>query len=154
MGKYWGIILSSALLEFAARIAAAGLGATFSANPGLAFGLLKGSPALARALPALSLALLLGALWRLRHREDNRTLRPGLAVMAGGAAANLIDRLLQGAVRDWIPLPLSGRFIEGGLRFNLADAEICLGAAAVLWALLSYSREKGRDEPSPPSKSF
>lgn len=135
--KSLGIALAAALLEFAARSVAVHLGAKLSANPGVAFGLLGGRPALACALSALALAALLFCL--------SRFPRPGLAIMAGGAAANLLDRLLWGAVRDWIPLPFSEHFIPGGLRFNLADVEIALGAAAVLWGVL----KKGRDDPSP-----
>ena len=50
----------------------------------------------------------------------------------------------------FLPLPLSTYFIEGGLRFNLADVEIALGAAAVLWeALASANKKEGEGEPSP-----
>ena len=122
-----GVALLAALLEFAARGVAVRLGAGLRGNPGVAFGLLEGRPALACLLSALALTALLFCLWRFPH--------PGLAVMAGGAAANFIDRLLWGAVGDWIPLPFSEYFITGGLRFNLADVEISLGAAAVLWGV-------------------
>ena len=142
MRKSLGIVLAAALLEFAARGVAVRLGAELRGNPGVAFGLLGGTPSLACLLSALSLAALLFCLWRFPH--------PGLSVMAGGAVANLIDRLLSGSVMDWIPLSFSEHFIEGGLRFNLADVEISLGAAAVLWgALASVNKKEGEGEPSP-----
>ena len=98
----------------------------------MAFGLLGGTPSLACLLSALALSALLFCLWRFPH--------PGLSVMAGGAVANLIERLLSGSVMDWIPLPFSEHFIEGGLRFNLADVEIALGAALALWTWLRGER--------------
>jgi lipoprotein signal peptidase len=89
MRKSLGVVLAAALLEFAARGAAVRLGAELRLNPGVAFGLLGEHPALACLLSALALTALLFCLWRFP--------RPGLAIMAGGAAANLADRLLWGA---------------------------------------------------------
>ena len=64
-------------------------------------------------------------------------MRVGLAITAGGASANLVERLALGAVLDWIPLPFSSCLVPGGLFFNLADVEIGLGACLAAWAAVS-----------------
>ena len=123
-------VLLCALAEHAARGAAESLGFASNDNPGVAFGLLGNSPALATAVSCVALAVLLWLVFR--KKGLNPKTRLALSVMAGGAAANLMSRLIYGAVNDWIPLPFSDAFIPGGLFFNLADVEIALGAAAAL----------------------
>lgn len=53
----------------------------------------------------------------------------GLALALGGAAGNLCDRLLRGAVIDFIAI---GRWPA----FNLADSALVAGAALCIWAWL------------------
>jgi len=63
------------------------------------------------------------------------------ALIAGGAAGNLYDRLVHGAVVDWIDLHAGGWHWPA---FNLADCGIVIGAALVVLASLlpgSRSRE-------------
>ena len=57
--------------------------------------------------------------------------RLGLAIMAGGALSNFLERIILGYVIDWIPFPFS--FLE--INFNIADVEISLGAFIVFIAL-------------------
>lgn len=54
----------------------------------------------------------------------------GFGLALGGAASNLADRLVRGAVEDFI---LIGRWPV----FNLADAAMTVGAAAVIWSVLA-----------------
>ena len=70
-----------------------------------------------------------------RHRQGSMTGAVGLALLAGGAVGNLIDRVAYGgAVVDFVSLGL-GPFRTG--IFNLADVAITLGV--VLVALQSRS---------------
>ena len=104
------------------------LGLRYTENRGIAFSLLSGSP----VLPALlSLAVLLGAWLLLRNREIGTLPQVGIWMMAGGAAGNLLDRLLLGYVPDFIEL-LFVRFAV----FNLADACLTVGCGLVIWSLL------------------
>ena len=146
-------MLLSALFEFAGRYAATYFGLAFDDNPGVAFGLLGGSPAFATALSGCAFAVLFFLVF---FRDDvNTTCSPSircpacrfaLSIMAGGAAANFASRVISGAVPDWIPLPLSKNFFPPkGLFFNLADVEIALGAAAAFYAC-SVSRLRGGRE--------
>ena len=139
------VILSCAALEFGARELAGWWGVPMSANPGLSFGLLGAAPGWALALSGAALAVLLGCV--LAAGRMGRGLRLALSVMAGGAAANFLQRLLAGAVMDWIPLPFTETFFPGGLRLNLADAEIALGAALLLRATRE-GPETGRRPPA------
>ena len=112
------IIILCILLEHIARFFFAG---TLSYNAGAAFGIFGSSPVFTLWLSGLACAFLLCILFFVNMKTSTRT---GLAVMSGGALSNLIERIILGHVIDWIPVPFS--FID--LNFNLADAEISLGA--------------------------
>ena len=112
------IIIICILLEHIARFFFAH---TLSYNAGAAFGLFRSSPVFTLWLSGLACAFLLCILFFVNMKTSTRT---GLAVMSGGALSNLIERISLGHVIDWIPVPFS--FID--LNFNLADAEISLGA--------------------------
>jgi signal peptidase II len=112
---------------------------TNSRNKGVAFGLADGvSPLLIGA----TMLLLLGLLIYLAGRG-----RMGIAVwlpaglLIGGALGNLADRVRDGAVTDFIDLPLWATF-------NLADVAIVAG---VLLLVILGERERERAaEPKPP----
>lgn len=104
-------------------------------NPGAAFSLLASAEPGWRsaALLVLSLAavgLVTVLLWRCP--AGARRLRTGLALMWGGAAGNLYDRLWHGEVTDFLEL-YWGRFHWPA--FNVADSAITVGAVLVIWDL-------------------
>jgi signal peptidase II len=107
-----------------------------STNPGVAFGLLarSGSGWLSLLLIVISAAtvIFLTALL-LSGRAGAPATQAGLALIAGGAAGNLYDRVVRGAVTDFIELH------AGALEwpaFNVADAAITVGAFLVLYDVL------------------
>ena len=59
--------------------------------------------------------------------------RIGLALILGGAAGNLIDRITQGYVVDFVDLYWSGWHFWA---FNVADASITIGVALMILDLL------------------
>jgi len=65
----------------------------------------------------------------LKLRKVNRYYSLALALIAGGAAGNLIDRLRFGAVIDFLDLYV-GRYHWPA--FNVADSAICIGAVLFL----------------------
>jgi signal peptidase II len=92
-------------------------------NPGIAFSALPGIPLIVPAAIALTLIFLLfynKARWS--HRP---TASFGVALLAGGAIGNLIDRVRVGAVIDYLDLRVWPVF-------NLADAAITVGAALLI----------------------
>jgi signal peptidase II len=96
-------------------------------NTGIAFSMLSfaGSGALVAATFAIMAFVLL---FFLRTPEKRWLTRSGLALVLAGAAGNLIDRIRFGYVVDFVLLHWhSWSFAV----FNLADAAITIGAAAV-----------------------
>ena len=93
-------------------------------NPGISFGLLAGHPDLV-SLMTLALILVAGFALRQFHLRTIGALGAGL--LLGGALGNLLDRLIYGAVVDYVKL----LFIDFPV-FNLADACILLGAGLII----------------------
>ena len=100
----------------------------YAENTGMAFSLLSGRPWL---LGVLSAALIvLGALALRRYRLGAL---PSVAamLMLGGAAGNMLDRLLRGYVVDMVET----LFIQFPI-FNLADACLTVGCVLMAWSLI------------------
>jgi signal peptidase II len=102
-------------------------------NRGIAFGLLDGRSVVLTVLTAAALALLV-VYFALHSTRPVLWLATGL--LLGGALGNLVDRVRDDAVTDFIDLPLWPAF-------NLADAAITAGVVALLVAL-EMGRGSGR----------
>lgn len=115
-------------------------------NRGIAFGLLSdaGAPSLNAALMVFSFAAIVFLGWLLvTDRAGHRPGRIGLALMLGGAAGNLLDRLVRGSVIDFIDLYAGDWHWPA---FNLADSAITVGAVLVAVELF-LRREPERSAP-------
>jgi len=112
-----------------------------SQNPGIAFGVFADSPARWRegALVAGALIVIALLVWLLisGHAGGNLA-RAGVALMAGGAAGNALDRLLHGGVTDFVEAHL-GHYVWPA--FNVADSALAVGAALILIELLFSGRQ-------------
>jgi signal peptidase II len=111
-------------------------------NTGAAFGLLDGVdfPFKTAAL-AIAAALALGGLafYGATLPTDQRLARTGLALIVGGAAGNLIDRLWLGFVVDFFDFYWRGWHFWA---FNVADAAITVGVALMILDLLGLGRDR------------
>ena len=112
---------------------------SYTENPGIAFGML-GSTNVKWALVAVSVAAIFIVVYYLMHSPlSNRLLMWSLALLAGGIAGNLIDRVRLGRVID---------FLEFFYRdwhfpvFNVADTVITIGASLMAIELLFASPPK------------
>ena len=94
-------------------------------NSGVAFGVLSGGGAIVLVFTFLALGLLLGYFAR---RPDRPWLWLPAGLLTGGALGNLFDRLVHGAVTDFIKLPFWPAF-------NVADMAITVGVLALLYVL-------------------
>ena len=94
-------------------------------NRGVAFGLFADGGFVLIAIGAACVVALL-AFFATHSRRPLVWLPTGL--LLGGAAGNLIDRLHQGYVTDFIDLPLWPAF-------NLADSAITIGVLSLLYVL-------------------
>ena len=103
-------------------------------NRGIAFGLLDGRSIALTALTIAALALLVGY-FALHTSRPLLWLATGL--LLGGALGNLLDRVRDDAVTDFIDLPLWPAF-------NVADMAITAGVL-VLLAALEMGRENGTE---------
>ena len=110
---------------------------TLVMNPGLAFGMLAGTPAGWRWLVALLsiAALAVLAVVGLRMLPTGGRLTPlALGLIVGGAVGNLIDRGRFGAVVDFLDFYWRGYHWPA---FNVADASISVGVALLALRMLA-----------------
>ena len=115
-----------------------------SQNRGVAFGLMNDTNSpwrtfLLIVFSAGALLLVGGMLWR-GSRLDRWT-HWGLALVLGGAAGNLFDRIVWGHVTDFL------EFYIGSLHwpaFNVADSSIVIGSGLLLLDLLKPRRQPAR----------
>jgi signal peptidase II len=114
-------------------------------NTGMAFGLLSESASrwVSFLLIGSSAAVILLLSWLLiAGRAGDVLTQTGLALIAGGAAGNLLDRLLHGGVTDFLELH-AGSFSWPA--FNLADSAITVGALLVVLELLRAGQHPSRE---------
>ena len=110
-------------------------------NTGAAFGMLQNFNVVFAVLAVvISIAIIY---YYPRIEKNEWPLRVALAMQMGGALGNLIDRLTQGFVTDFIAL---GRFAV----FNVADSSISVGVAVLVigvWLSERQQARKNRTEP-------
>jgi signal peptidase II len=107
-----------------------------SENSGVAFGLFSDSTSQWRTLVLVivSLAAVIGVsilLWR--PDKLDRLSRWGFALILGGAAGNLVDRILYGKVTDFLLLYVRDYQWPA---FNVADSAIVIGSVLLALSLL------------------
>ncbi len=73
------------------------------------------------------------AVWLARLEQANRWLQAGLCLVLGGALGNLVDRLLNGYVIDFVSVHWGPHYFPA---FNVADSAISVGAACLLIDML------------------
>ncbi len=121
-------------------------------NPGIAFSFLAGlsSPALRLILIIGSLVIIAIIAWLLvAGRGIGAINAAGLALLLGGATGNLTDRILHGAVTDFIEVYLHflpWQTFNPWPAFNVADSAITIGAILILLDVFF-----GRKQQSPQS---
>ena len=71
--------------------------------------------------------------------EPRRLARIGLAMIVGGAAGNLIDRIRQGYVVDFVDVYWRDWHFWA---FNVADAAITVGVALMILDILGIGRHR------------
>lgn len=104
-------------------------------NPGAAFSFLASESGWQRyffVAVAVGAAVLI--VWMLRRHRNERFLCIALTLVLGGAIGNLIDRLVHGAVVDFLVFRWPGgpSLLDPWPAFNLADSCISVGAVMLL----------------------
>ncbi len=100
-------------------------------NRGVNFGLLAGDGAATKwVLVVIALAISAWVLaWLWRERPGRRAMISG-GLLVGGALGNVVDRLIYGAVADFLNMSCCG--IENPFSFNVADIAIFAGAVGLI----------------------
>jgi signal peptidase II len=111
-------------------------------NRGINFGLFGGeSEPLRWGLIALALGIA-AVVWVWARRErDRRVVQLSAGLLIGGALGNVVDRVVYGAVADFLSMSCCG--IDNPFAFNIADIAIFAGAIGL--ALFAGGGAKGRD---------
>jgi len=106
-------------------------------NPGAAFSFLaQGSGWQRWFLTVLGLAASVYIVWLLRKSLGDQMLCWALSLILGGALGNVLDRIMYGAVVDFIDVYYANWHWPA---FNIADSAICIGAALLIWSELRKS---------------
>ena len=96
-------------------------------NSGAAFGTFQGNGSLLAVTSVIGAVAILVYLFNPGFTHP--VMRTGLALMFAGAVGNLIDRVVNGEVVDFIKFP-------NWPAFNVADSSITIGVALLLWTML------------------
>jgi signal peptidase II len=107
-------------------------------NDGAAFSSLRGKQVVLSLL-AMAAVIFLVVLAR-RTKPEQRLQRAAYAMIAGGAIGNLVDRVRDGAVTDFVRWRLGGH--EWPI-FNIADVALVMGVALLLLESIAARRRPG-----------
>ncbi|WP_299847211.1 signal peptidase II [uncultured Roseovarius sp.] len=100
-------------------------------NYGINFGLFSQDSPLTRwILIIVALAITVGVLWWVSRIVPNRWQKISAGVLVGGALGNVIDRLLYGAVADFLNMSCCG--FDNPYAFNVADIAVFAGAFGLI----------------------
>ena len=110
-------------------------------NPGAAFSFLSDAAGWQRGL-FISIALIASVwiVYLLRKYPQQRLFALALSLVLAGAVGNVIDRVLFGAVVDFIQLHAYGFYWPA---FNVADSAISCGAVLLVWDALRPRSKTG-----------
>ena len=99
-------------------------------NSGIAFGILDNRGDLAsNLLLILTIIITLYLLWMIINENKDRN-KIALSFIAGGAIGNVLDRINDGSVTDFLHLKIYNYSL---FVFNLADAFITIGAILIIY---------------------
>lgn len=120
---------------------------TYLTNNGAAFSMLAGQPALWRQVFFISTAIIALVIvviaWRSYSRESE-FYTVSLALVAGGAIGNLIDRVRLGAVVDFLDFYIGSHHWPA---FNIADSAITVGVTFFIVTSIVIEGRKKKIQP-------
>jgi len=106
---------------------------TLVLNPGAAFGMLEHNR---EFFIVMAIVVLLAVVFmRKKIMEEPFTIQLGIALFAGGALGNLIDRIQTGLVVDFFDFRIWPVF-------NMADIAICVGVGVMIWSIVCDEMKK------------
>jgi signal peptidase II len=112
----------------------------FVTNTGAAFGSFKNNNWFFMILSSIAIVVVLTLLFRKHERDTFRDI--SLTLLLAGVLGNLTDRILHGAVIDFLLFNLHVPFADPWPAFNVADACICI--AVVFFMIHSFRAERAK----------
>lgn len=109
---------------------------TYAENTGMAWSLLEGKQPLLSLAAAVAIGVML---YVIIVKKPDKLTTVSLALMIGGAAGNLIDRLFLNYVRDFLDFYIFGYDFP---IFNIADSCLCIGVALLIIASLKEEKDE------------
>ncbi len=97
-------------------------------------------------LIALALAICAWVIWWMNRDRPRRIVQISAGLVIGGAIGNVIDRLVYGAMADFLNMSCCG--FENPYSFNVADISIFVGALGLI--LLTNDVQPQSDSPERP----
>ena len=118
-------------------------------NRGAAFSFLSDAGGWQRGFfIAIALVASVWITWLLRRHTRETLFCLALSLILGGALGNVIDRVLFGAVVDFLDFHALGYHWPA---FNVADMGISIGAALLVWDAVKTKGKAPRVAPEPPA---
>ena len=119
-------------------------------NPGAAFGVLADGNPMLRSIVLIGVAVIVlffvvMALWKRANGFASVATRLGLALILGGAAGNLYDRVTRGTVTDFLEVYSGGWTFPA---FNVADSAITVGSAFLIIDLIRPRKKPATESPT------
>ena len=110
---------------------------TFVKNEGAAFGILSDKRWVFMILSCVALAAI--AVYAVINRRGSLLSGVALAMIFGGGVGNMIDRIANGYVVDFIDFRLINFYV-----FNVADSCVCIGCGLLILSFILVNNEKRR----------
>lgn len=113
---------------------------TFVENRGAAFGMLHGQRWFFVVLTIVVSIVIVVAYFKMPQTKEYHFVRTALVLLLAGAVGNLIDRVMNGYVVDFLEVT----FISFPV-FNLADIYVVIGAFALAFLILFVIKEEPKN---------
>ena len=110
-------------------------------NEGVSFGIMSSHPQIVRfIIPILAFLVILYLVSQIHLQE--RMQQIGSAIIVGGAAGNVIDRIIYGKVMDFFDFHIGEYHWPA---FNIADIAICAGVAIMVYVIIRPTSNLGEE---------
>lgn len=113
---------------------------TYRTNTGIGFGLLQGLNIPLMVVSSIIILLMGYFYYKLDKKET--LMRFPLGLIISGALSNLVDRIIQGSVTDFI-------YVHGWPAFNVADSAISIGAVMLIIMHIRKTEGKAKNKSEP-----
>lgn len=112
---------------------------TYVQNTGMAWSLLSGKQFFLCLMAAIAIGVMV---YYLLYKKPDKLTTVALGLMIGGAAGNLLDRLVLNYVRDFLNFYIFGYDFPV---FNVADCALCIGVGILILAsVLEDKKERNK----------